>query len=54
MKSEKKQPTDIKSLEKLMKRALINIKLETMEKLVTSMPHRVRDIVKNKGYYVVK
>ena len=54
MKSEKKQPIDIKGLEKLLKRDLRKIILETMQNLVTSMQYWVREVVKNKGYYVVK
>ena len=54
MKSEKDQPKNIADLEKLLQRAWKKIKLDTLENLVKSMPDRVRDIVKNKGYYVIK
>ena len=54
MKSEKKQSTEIKGLEKLLKRAYSNIKLDTLENQVTTMTNRIRDVVKNKGYYFVK
>ena len=49
MKSEKKQPIDIKDLEKLLKRDLRKIILETMQNLVTSMQYWVREVVKNEG-----
>ena len=54
MKSEKDQPKNIADLEKLLQRAWNKIKLDTLENLVKAMPDRVRDIVKNKGYYVIK
>ena len=54
MKSEKDQPKNIADLEKLLQGAWKKIKLDTLENLVKSRRDRVRDIVKKKGYYVIK
>ena len=54
MKSEKNQPQNIDQLEKLLKRSWINISLETLENLVSSMPNRVKDVYNSRGHYVIK
>ena len=37
----------------MLKQAWQKIKLETLENLIFSIPDRVRDVIKNKGHYVI-
>ena len=46
-------PRNITELEQVLKQTWKQIKLETLENLIFSMPDRVRDVIKNKGHYVI-
>ena len=54
MKSEKKQMQTIMELESLLQKLWRNIKLETLENLIRSMPDRVREVSRSQGRYVIK
>ena len=51
---QKKQPSNIQGLEKIIKTAWQKIPRETLENLIFSMPSRVKAVLDAKGHFVVK